>query len=403
MPSNSYDVSVIGGGIVGLATAWALRRRYPERPLALLEKEPSLASHQTGHNSGVIHSGVYYRPGSLKALLCVRGAAAMKDFCQRNGIPVRACGKVIVAGSQAQCHQLAELYRRGKQNGVPGLSLIGPGPLKELEPHAAGIQALHVPGAAVVDFRQVAIRLAQQVRHAGGQIFTRTRVLRIRSEAQGLHLETTQGDFKSRFLINCAGLYSDRLARSCRRHLPLAIVPFRGEYWELIPERRHLVRGLLYPVPDPRFPFLGVHCCRTIEEKVQIGPNAVLALHRQGYRRRDVHLRDLWEMLTFPGFWKMAARYGYDGLGEMIRSLSKRVLLHSVRRLLPSIEGKDMIPSARGVRAQALSREGELLDDFHLMGEERTLHVCNAPSPAATASLAIGEYLSGHAARQFGF
>lgn len=399
MGLRSVDTVVVGGGIVGLATARALSRRSPQLRLAVLEKEPSLASHQTGHNSGVIHSGVYYRSGSLKAVLCVRGAAALKAFCEAHSIPVRTCGKVIVAHSEAEILTLEELRRRGMENGIPGVALIGPEHLKELEPHAAGIRALYVPGAAVVNFRQVASVLAQEVERAGGQILTGTRLLHLRQDLQGLHLETTGGDFESRFLINCAGLHSDRLAKTCQNHLPLRIVPFRGEYWELAPERRAVVRGLIYPVPDTQFPFLGVHCSRTIDDRVEVGPNAVLALHREGYRRQDVDLSDLWEMLTFPGFWRMVVRHGRYGLGELIRSISKQALLRSVQRLVPSIKGKDLIPSGAGVRAQAVSLEGDLLDDFCLIEDARALHVCNAPSPAATASLAIGEYISDRVAR----
>ena len=401
MRSNKYDVLVVGGGIIGLATALALGKRQPRLRIGLLEKEKELASHQTGHNSGVIHSGIYYRPGSLKAALCVRGARSLVDFCHENGIPVRKCGKVIVAVTEEELPRLQELYQRGTANGVAGLALIGPEQLRELEPHAAGLQAIQVPGVWVVDFRQVAQTYARKIQEVNGTLLTQTTLLHIRFGAN-LLLGTTRGELETRFMINCAGLHADRLAHRSGARLPLQIVPFRGEYWELVPASRALVRGLIYPVPDPRFPFLGVHLSIRIDGRVEAGPNAVLALKREGYRKTDLSLQDLYEMLRFPGFWRMALRYWHTGLEEMARSLSKDLFVRAVRRLVPAIQERDMLPAGSGVRAQALDREGTLLDDFHLVQEDRALHVCNAPSPAATASLSIGEYIVDAAARQFG-
>ena len=400
MRSNEYDLVVAGGGIVGLATALVLGKRQPRLRIAVLEKEKELASHQTGHNSGVIHSGIYYRSGSLKASLCVRGARSLVDFCHENGIPVRKCGKVIVAVTEEELPRLQELYRRGTANGVPGLALIGPERVRELEPHAAGLQAIQVPGVWVVDFRQVAQAYARKIQEAGGGLLTQRGLLGIRL-GTNLLLETTRGELETRFMINCAGLQADRLAQRSGARLPLQIVPFRGEYWELAPTRRDLVHGLIYPVPDPRFPFLGVHLSIRIDGRVEAGPNAVLALKREGYRKTDLSLPDLYEMLRFPGFWKMALRYWQTGLEEMARSLSKELFVRAVRRLVPAIQERDMLPASSGVRAQAVDREGTFLDDFHLVQEDRMLHVCNAPSPAATASLAIGEYIADAATRQF--
>lgn len=401
MPKE-YDLAVIGGGIVGLATAWTAARRRPRWKILLLEKEDHLARHQTGHNSGVIHSGVYYRPGSLKASLCVQGARALLDFCRTHGIPVERCGKVIVAASAEEFPRLEELYQRGQANGVPNLSRIGPERLKELEPHAAGLRALEVPGTAIVDFRKVAQRYAELFQNGGGEIRTGTKVHRIRTSGSSTELETSSGKaIRVRWGINCGGLQADLLAAAGRAPTGLQIVPFRGEYYELLPQRRGLVRGLIYPVPDPRFPFLGVHFTRRIDGSVEAGPNAVLALKREGYRKRDFNGADCWRMMTFPGFWKMTGRYWKTGLTELHRSFSKRAFTRALQRLIPEIQSGDLAPAPAGVRAQALTREGNLLDDFHLVEAPGWIHVCNAPSPAATASLAIGEQIAGLADRRF--
>lgn len=401
--SREYDVAVVGGGIVGLATALKLAHRHPYLRLLLLEKEPQLALHQTGHNSGVVHSGIYYRPGSLKARLCVAGSRKLMDFCQSHQIPLKICGKVVIATDPEEIPLLQELYQRGSAHGVPGLSLLGPERLKELEPHAQGIQALHVPSAAVVDFTRVALTMAQILQSSGRTLKTSTRVLKVTDHQNTFLLKTTQGEFLTRTLINCAGLHADCLAKKLTSQLPVRIVPFRGEYWELLPSRRHLVRGLIYPVPDPQLPFLGVHLTSTIDGRVTVGPNAVLAFKREGYRKTDFHLRDTLEMLSFPGFWRMLRRYGRVGWKECLRSLHPPSFIRSVQRLVPAVQEGDLVPNGSGVRAQAVDRSGFLCDDFQLLQGPRILHVLNVPSPAATASLAIGEWVAETAARQFGF
>lgn len=396
MNDPTFDIAITGGGIVGLATARALSKKAPQHRLLLLEKEPELAFHQTGHNSGTIHSGIYYRPGSLKAKLCVQGVKALIRFCQDHGIPFELCGKVVVATNPKERPWLEELYRRGTTNGVPGLERIGPERLREIEPQAHGLQALYVPFAGIVDFRQVAESYAQLIQKECAVISTNTCLHRVVKETNSgnLILETNQGAFRARFLVNCAGLQSDRIARQSDRSMNIQIIPFRGEYLELIPSRRGLVRGLIYPVPDPDLPFLGVHLSRTIDGHVEIGPNAVLALKREGYRKSDVNLRDLIEMISFPGFWKMSAKFWKTGCEEWARSLSKKLFVRSVQRLVPAVREEDLLPSKSGVRAQAVDQAGKLLDDFHLIESDRALHVVNAPSPAATASIAIGEYIA---------
>ena len=400
--SSSYDVGVVGAGIVGLATAMALKKRRPEARLILLDKEPRVGWHQTGHNSGVIHSGIYYRPGSLKASLCVRGGRALLSFCRENGIPVERCGKVIVALSKEELPRLEELYRRGITNQVEGLSQIGPERLKEIEPNSRGIQALHLPSVSVVDYQQVAQAFSRTLRAQEVPIRLSTPVLRITQNSQGLLLHSASEEFQVRYLISCAGLQADRLATGTGMPLPLQIIPFRGEYYELVPEKRSLVRGLIYPVPDPRLPFLGVHLSRRIDGRVEAGPNAVLAFKREGYKKTDLNLEDLRQMVSFPGFWRMAGRYWRTGLEEMRRSFSKADFVRSIQRLVPAIQGADLKPGGSGVRAQAVNEQGDLLDDFHLVQNNRSLHLCNAPSPAATASIAIGEYVAEAAVKQFG-
>ena len=400
MPPRDYDLAIVGGGILGLATALSLAEQFPSLRLVLLEKENRLAAHQTGHNSGVIHSGVYYKPGSLKASLCLRGARAMTEFCGRHGIPVRQCGKVIVALKEEDLPRLQDLHQRGLANGIPNLSLIGPERLREIEPEAAGLQALHLAGVSITDYSRVAETIAGILGERGVEILTGTRVLGV-SGSSPLRIRTTGPELASRFVLNCAGLHADRIAAIAREAIPLQIIPFRGEYFELVPQKRSLVKGLIYPVPDPRFPFLGVHLSPRVDGRVEAGPNAVLALKREGYRKSDASLRDITEMLRFRGFWRMAAQHWRTGLEEAYRSTVKEAFVRSVQRLVPAIRSRDLVPSGSGVRAQAVDLEGNLLDDFHLVWRGRTLHVCNAPSPAATASLAIGEYITDLAAKKF--
>ena len=401
MVSQEPDIALVGGGFVGLATALALARRWPRARLLLLEKEGLPGAHQTGHNSGVIHSGIYYRPGSLKASLCVLGSRQMVEFCGRHRIPAQRCGKVVTALTPEELPRLEELHRRGTANGVPELKMVGPEELRETEPNAAGIRALRVPGVWIVDYGQVAAAMASEARGLGADLRMGTRLLGSAARDGGLLLRTTAGDFRARFLVNCAGLQADRVALASGARLRLKILPFRGEYYELAPSRRSLVRGLIYPVPDPRFPFLGVHLSRRIDGRVEAGPNAVLALKREGYKKSDVDLADLAEILLYPGFWRMAGKYWKTGWMEYRRSLSPAAFLRSTQRLLPCLKPGDLLPAGSGVRAQALDRDGSLLDDFHIVQEGRALHVCNAPSPAATASLAIGDKIAELAAAQF--
>jgi len=390
----AVDVLVVGGGIVGLASARRLIEETPSTRVAVIEKEAAVAAHQTGHNSGVIHSGIYYRPGSSKARTCVRGSSLMKEFCRSHGIRFEECGKVVVALEEAELPRLEELHRRGTENGVPGIAMIGPERLKEIEPHSAGIRALHVPGAAIIDYSEVARKLADLVRARGGEVRTGTRVTGIREDGDALVVETSAGTWRTKFLISCAGLHSDRVARMEGGDPGTRIVPFRGEYYEISEERSSLVRGLIYPVPDPQFPFLGVHFTRRIQGGVEAGPNAVLAFSREGYRKSQVRPRDLAETLLYPGFWKLARKYWRTGFDEMVRSFSKKAFVKALAKLVPEIRESDVKPGGSGVRAQALSPAGNLIDDFLIAERPRALHVLNAPSPAATASLAIAEEIA---------
>ncbi|GAB4560793.1 MAG: L-2-hydroxyglutarate oxidase [Anaerolineae bacterium] len=394
-----YDVTIIGGGIVGLATAMALAKA---RPLALLvlEAEDHLAAHQTGHNSGVIHSGLYYRPGSLKARNCVAGREALYRFCEEHDIPHERCGKVVVATCENELPALDELERRGRANGLQGLRRLAPEEIREIEPHVTGIAGLHVPETGIVDFRQVAAAYAREIERHGGEIRLRTRFERAIPEPQGLALETSTGVIHSRLLVNCGGLQSDRIARRCGVDPGLQIVPFRGEYYELVPERRSLIRHLVYPAPDPRFPFLGVHFTRMIDGKVEAGPNAVLAFKREGYTRSSFSARDVLAYLSYRGFWRMAARHWRMGLHEFYRSFSKRAFVAALQRLVPELTMKDVQPAGAGVRAQALEPDGRLSDDFRIVEAARMIHVLNAPSPAATASITIGRTIAEMALRQ---
>jgi (S)-2-hydroxyglutarate dehydrogenase len=398
---DRFDVAVIGGGILGLAATRALLAERPGLRTVILEKEARLATHQTGHNSGVIHSGIYYRPGSHKARLCVEGARLMKAFCAENGIRVDAIGKVIVATSEAELPRLQTLFERGTANGVQGLALIDKDRLRAIEPHAAALRAIHSPTTSIVDYGAVAQALGRALLAQGVVIRTGARVTAIQRTAEGFDLSTASGPVQARRLVNCAGLYSDVVARLAGTRPGLRIIPFRGEYYMIRPERHDLVHGLIYPVPDPEFPFLGVHFTRTVHGEVEAGPNAVLAFAREGYRFGRIHLRELASTLGYSGFWSMVRRYWRTGSYEMYRSLSKTAFVQALQRLLPEIGPADITPGGAGVRAQAVAADGSLVDDFRIARSTDAIHVLNAPSPAATASLAIGRHIAGLATEAF--
>src|SRR5262245_74323 len=361
---HTIDVTIIGAGIVGLATGHALLRRYPRLRVAVLEKEPAIARHQTGHNSGVIHSGLYYAPGSLKARLCVEGAAALTRFCDERGIPYQRCGKVVVATEPAELPRLEELYRRGTANGVPGLEMIGPERLREIEPHAAGLRAVYSPNTGIVDYGRVAAAFAEDIQQAGGQILTGRDVHSIARRNGTVRIETRGGAVETRFAIGCAGLHADRVAALSGAPRVPRIVPFRGDYYILKPARSQLIRALIYPVPDPSFPFLGVHSTLRMDGSMWLGPNAVLAFAREGYRCSDIRLTDLWDALSYRGVQALARRYWRVGLDEMVRDFSKRRFVQAAQRLVPDITPDDVVPGPAGVRAQALTLDGQLVDDF---------------------------------------
>ena len=387
------DTLIIGGGIVGLATAYNLTRGQHKRQVTLIEKEPGLAAHQTGNNSGVIHSGIYYKPGSLKASNCRSGRTAMLRFCEAEGIDHEVCGKVIVATNDAELPAMRTIFERGQQNRI-ACRLIDKAELADLEPHAAGVAAIHVPDAGIVDYRQVCARLAEKIESAGGQILTGEEAQFITAAGDTVSVQTKSGrEFAASHVVNCAGLYSDRIADKGGAKPPLQIVPFRGEYYELKESAHGLVKNLIYPVPDPSFPFLGVHFTRMIGGGVECGPNAVLAFAREGYKKFDINPGELIESLTYPGFLKLAAKFWKTGAGEMWRSLSKRAFVKALSKLIPEIQAEQLQPAAAGVRAQAVARDGSMVDDFFIAKNGRILNVCNAPSPAATASLNIGKLI----------
>ena len=397
----TYDVAVIGGGIVGLATAKALVERGV-RNLVVIEAERHLAAHQTGHNSGVIHSGIYYKPGSAKATNCAAGRELMYRFCADHGIPHDRCGKVIVAVEERELPALAEIERRGHANGLTGLKRLNAAELREHEPHVAGVAGLFVPDTGIVNYKAVTAKYAELVTAGGGEVRTAVRFVGLKRDGNELVLQTTAGELRAKHLVNCAGLQSDRVARLCGVDPGVTIIPFRGEYYDLKPHAAHLCRNLIYPVPDPRFPFLGVHFTRMIGGGVEAGPNAVLAFRREGYRFRDFSTKDMLEMARHRGFWVMAAKYWLTGLGEMKRSLSAYSFWKSLNRLIPDIKRDDIVPSGAGVRAQAVTPDGKLVDDFFIRGEGRMVHVLNAPSPAATASISVGRSIAALASKEFG-
>lgn len=394
MTDAKFDVAIVGAGIVGLATAMALAQRRPDLRLAVLEKEARVAAHQTGNNSGVIHAGLYYKPGSLKAKMAVEGARRMIAFCQEHSLPYELCGKVVVAVSQEEVPRLEELYRRGSANGVPGLERISAEQIREYEREATGVAALWSPNTGIVDYVAVTQKYAEIVRQHGGDLRLNTEVTGIQEQAGGLLVETTQGEVETGALINCGGLQSDLIAQMMDGSEGLRIVPFRGEYYELVPQRSDMVRGLIYPVPDPRFPFLGVHFTKKLDGSVEAGPNAVLAFAREGYHKTDIDPVYLAKLLAFRGFWVMATKYWRMGLGEMYRSVSKPAFVRALQALAPAIATDDVERGGAGVRAQAMDPKGTLVDDFRFIEQPRAIHVLNAPSPAATASLVIGEAIA---------
>ena len=399
--ADRYDVAIIGAGIVGLATALNLSERFPRARVVILEKEPRIAAHQTGHNSGVIHSGIYYRPGSYKARQCGEGKGLMRAFCEKHGIKIVDCGKVIVATAPDELPRLQTLYERGQANGVP-VEMIEPDRLREIEPHAAGIRAIWSPTTAIVDFTEVAEAMASDLRQRGVEIETSAGVTQIARTSDRIDLWATRRAVLTKRIINCAGLYCDVVARMAGAKPDVQIVPFRGEYYMIRPERRHLVRTLIYPVPDPEFPFLGVHFTNTVHGEVEAGPNAVLAFSREGYTFGRVRPWELGHTLTYSGVWHMARKYWRTGGYEMYRSLSKKAFVKALQRLVPEIRSEDVERGGAGVRAQAVAPDGALVDDFRIVSDEAGIHVLNAPSPGATASLSIGRHIADLAAERFG-
>ena len=398
---SKTNIIIIGGGIVGLATAHNLSARYPELSITILEKENKVAAHQSGHNSGVLHSGIYYKPGSLKALNCRKGKALMEQFCEIHDIPYNICGKVIVATSEEERPVLHDIYERGQANGVV-CEIIDRDQLMELEQHTAGIEAIHVPESGIVDYVEVCRKLAALITEAGNEIKLGAEVTSISEGPDEIAVETTAGDYQADYLINCAGLYSDRVTKMTGMDAPAQIIPFRGEYYELKPQAEYLCHSLIYPVPDPKFPFLGVHFTLMIDDRVECGPNAVLAFAREGYALTDFNAADLLETLRYPGFQKLAGRFWRTGMGEMWRSASKRAFVSALQKLVPEIREEHLVKAPAGIRAQALLPDGSMMDDFAYQESERIVNVINAPSPAATSSLAIGEnvvdQLAGHMA-----
>jgi L-2-hydroxyglutarate oxidase len=388
-----YDFAIIGGGIVGLSTALALGQRYREANILVLEKESSWAYHQTGNNSGVIHSGIYYKPGSFKAKFCREGNRSMVAFCQEHDIDYEICGKVIVATEPEELPLLDNLYQRGLENQIE-IARISGEEVREIEPHVRCLAGIRVYSTGIVDYKQVCQKYVELIAAQGGQLRLNTKVKKIVESDRASVLETNQGNFTTRFVINCAGLHSDHVAHLGHVDPQAKIVPFRGEYYELIPEKRYFVKSLIYPVPNPNFPFLGVHFTRMIDGSVHAGPNAVLSLKREGYKKTDFDWRDFIETMTYPGFWKLAAKHTEEGIQEIIRSLSKAAFVRSLQRLIPEVQADDLVPTHAGVRAQALMNDGKLVDDFLIIEGHNAMHVCNAPSPAATSSLEIGKAIA---------
>ena len=388
-----YDFAIIGGGIVGLATGLFIGKKFPSAQIIILEKESQLAFHQTGHNSGVIHSGVYYKPGSFKAKFTKAGNQSMVDFCQTHDIPYDVCGKVIVATQEKELPRLENLFKRGLENNL-SVTKLSPAEVREIEPHVNCLGGIKVPTAGIVNYKKVCQKYGELIQLQGGEIRLNTQVTNIIKTNQGYTLETNQAPVHTKFMINCAGLQSERVAQLGGVNPEAKIVPFRGEYYELKPEKRYLVKNLIYPVPNPDFPFLGVHFTRMIDGSIHAGPNAVLSLKREGYRKTDFDFKDFIDVITYPGFWKLAAKHADEGIQEIIRSFSKAAFVRSLQALIPEVTADDIIPNPAGIRAQALKNNGQLVEDFLIIEDDKAMHVCNAPSPAATASLEIGQAIA---------
>ncbi len=397
-----YDIVIIGGGIVGLACALKMKVGRPNLKIIVIEKEKQLATHQTGHNSGVIHSGIYYKPGSLKAKNCIDGYNQLIEFCNRENIKYDLCGKIIVATSKEELPMLDTIMQRGLQNGLKNLKKISAEQIKEYEPYCAGLAGIHVPQTGIVDYKEVAARYAQNFRNLGGEIILGEKVVNIQpnNETQST-VFTDKGDYQAKLVVNCAGLFSDRIAAFNNKNMQLRIIPFRGEYFELKKEKQYLIKNLIYPVPNPNFPFLGVHFTRRIGGGIEAGPNAVFALKREGYKKSDFDLKDFMDSITWPGFRKVATKYWKIGVGEMYRSWSKSAFTAALQNLVPEVQEEDLVKGGSGVRAQACDIKGGLIDDFLILEDKLMINVCNAPSPAATSSYAIGKYIADLALRKF--
>lgn len=386
-----FDYLIIGGGIVGNSVAMQLKNLNPKLRVALVEKESSLAKHQSGNNSGVIHSGIYYKPGSLKAANCINGYNQLLNFCDQNDINYEICGKLIVATNSNQFSTLDSIFKRGNENGLKKLKILGKEELQEREPHCSGLKALHVPSTGIVDYTKITIKMSDIFLNEGGEIFLNSKVKKINKSSNSFTVETNNRSFRSKKIINCSGLYSDKITKMTNPNEDITIIPFRGEYYDLVKEKRYLVKNLIYPVPDPNFPFLGVHFTRTIDGKIEAGPNAVLAFAREGYKNTNINFRELSQIITNKGFLKIAAKHWRNGLSELYRSFSKSAFTNELRKLVPEINENDLVAGSSGVRAQACNKKGELLDDFKLVFKDNILHVSNAPSPAATSCLSIGK------------
>jgi len=393
MIDRQYDVVVVGGGIIGLATSMKLTQDFPNLKVAVLEKEEEVAQHQTGHNSGVIHAGIYYAPGSQKANFCSTGGKLLRDFCDEYGIAYDMCGKLIVATDDSEVPQLEELFKRGTENGAEDLRMVDQEEIKDIEPYSAGVKAILSPNTGIIDYFEVSQAYGTRMRENGGDLLTNVEVISIENKDNLVYINTTSGTFAAKYVLNCAGLHADTVARMMGVDVGVKIVPFRGEYFSIIPEKEHMVKGLIYPVPNPNMPFLGVHFTRRINGSVEAGPNAVLAFAREGYKKTDVNLKDTFETLSYPGFWKMSAKYWKVGMHEQYRSLVKGVFVKSLQKLMPEITGDDLGVPGAGVRAQVIDANGGLLQDFAIEASANAIHVLSAPSPGATSSITISEYI----------